>query len=186
MCFKEDLQTSSAELVYGETLRLPREFFEPTTDTTSDLTHFSARLRNVVQDLQPVAGIPARPEEDIRFQGLAHSQPRFSKRRRSAWCTIQPSDTGPHAVLKRANKFFTILVKGKPLTVSIDRLKPAYLLEDTTTTTNKDSRRSKSPEAVKNIADRKSKDKVTEQAEPAKENTTRSGRHVRFPDHYRH
>lgn len=44
-CFKDDLQTSSAELVYGETLRLPGEFFDPISNTTNDITDFTARLR---------------------------------------------------------------------------------------------------------------------------------------------
>ncbi|CAK1584822.1 unnamed protein product [Parnassius mnemosyne] len=46
--FKEDLQSSSAELVYGEPLRLPGEFFDPTINVMSDITDFTARLHNFV------------------------------------------------------------------------------------------------------------------------------------------
>lgn len=43
--YKEDLQTSSAELLYGENLRLPGEFFQSRTGTTSvtDMADFTAR-----------------------------------------------------------------------------------------------------------------------------------------------
>ena len=41
---------------------------------------------------------------------------------------LQPPYTGPFRVLKRADKHFTVDVKGKSDQVSIDRLKPAYAL----------------------------------------------------------
>lgn len=53
--YKEDLQASSAELLYGETLRLPGEFFQPQTDTASsnDMTDFTARLRSMMTEIRP-------------------------------------------------------------------------------------------------------------------------------------
>lgn len=53
--FKEDLQTTSAELLYGEPLRLPGEFFntEPDFGGTPVLTEFASKLRGIVQNLKP-------------------------------------------------------------------------------------------------------------------------------------
>lgn len=51
--FKEDLNASSAELLYGEPLRLPGEFFQTSESGTTDITDFTARLQTFVKNLQP-------------------------------------------------------------------------------------------------------------------------------------
>ena len=43
---------------------------------------------------------------------------------------LQPPYTGPFAVTARTDKTFTLLIKGQAVTVTIDRLKPAYILSD--------------------------------------------------------
>ncbi|GBP39367.1 Transposon Tf2-6 polyprotein [Eumeta japonica] len=52
---KEDLQTTSAELLYGEPLRLPGEFLDEKVDFdyTVDLTEFMSRLHSIVRNLRP-------------------------------------------------------------------------------------------------------------------------------------
>jgi hypothetical protein len=40
---------------------------------------------------------------------------------------LQPTYDGPYRVVERAEKFFTIDYNGRDDTVSLDRLKPAYL-----------------------------------------------------------
>ncbi|GFY55610.1 transposon Tf2-6 polyprotein [Trichonephila inaurata madagascariensis] len=39
--------------------------------------------------------------------------------------------TGPHEVIRRTDKVFTILINGRKKAVSIDRVKPAYVWDDT-------------------------------------------------------
>ncbi|GFU03542.1 retrovirus-related Pol polyprotein from transposon opus [Trichonephila clavipes] len=41
---------------------------------------------------------------------------------------LEPPYEGPYAVQKKYDKYFTILIKDKAVNISIDRLKPAYLL----------------------------------------------------------
>jgi hypothetical protein len=43
---------------------------------------------------------------------------------------LEPSYSGPHKVLSRRAKTLQILVRGKPLTVSTDRVKPAYIFNE--------------------------------------------------------
>ncbi|CAK1601376.1 unnamed protein product [Parnassius mnemosyne] len=45
--FKDDLRTSSAELFYGEPLRLPNEFFQATAPGSIDISDFTTRLRQI-------------------------------------------------------------------------------------------------------------------------------------------
>ena len=40
---------------------------------------------------------------------------------------LQPLYNGPYPVVRRTNKYFTVDINGHKDTVSIDRLKPAYL-----------------------------------------------------------
>ncbi|KOB52383.1 Uncharacterized protein OBRU01_25987, partial [Operophtera brumata] len=83
--------------------------------------------------------------------------------------TFHPSYSGPHEVLQHGDKVFKILVKGKAMTVSIDRLKPAYIL----------STASPSLELTPDPEPRPT------EGTKAQICTTRSGRQVRFTDFYR-
>ena len=49
---KEDLKCSTAELVYGTTLRLPGEFFDTSAATTSDPTEYTSKLTTAMQQLR--------------------------------------------------------------------------------------------------------------------------------------
>ncbi|GBO31157.1 hypothetical protein AVEN_136213-1 [Araneus ventricosus] len=43
---------------------------------------------------------------------------------------LEPPYAGPYKVLSKTEKIFTVEIDGKPTTVSIDRLKTAYLFSD--------------------------------------------------------
>jgi len=46
---------------------------------------------------------------------------------------LQSPYDGPYEVLSRGKKTYKIRIRGKPVRVTIDRLKPAYILEDEVT-----------------------------------------------------
>ncbi|CAK1590640.1 unnamed protein product [Parnassius mnemosyne] len=125
--FKADLQCSSAELVYGEPLRLPGEFFESTVSTTTDITDFTARIRSVCEKLQPRPASRHNKNKIFIYKDLANSSHVFLREDRLK-STFHPAYSGPHEVTERGDKVFKIIVKGKQIAVSIDRLKPAYML----------------------------------------------------------
>jgi len=53
---KEDLKFTAAEMVYGTTLRLPGEFFTPsTTDSLPDPSNFIHQLKTHFQTVRPTA-----------------------------------------------------------------------------------------------------------------------------------
>lgn len=173
---KEDLNTSSAELVYGEPLRLPGEFFghgQPAH--TTDITEFTARMKAFAEKIQPVPTQHHSQRKVFVYKNLATCSHVFLREEmlRSA---LQPAYTGPHEVIKRGAKFFKIKLKGKDVTVSVDRLKPAFILTDDTKPSQNQFERSPTPNL----------DLQPQQSEPSSTvRTTRSGRRVHFPDFYR-
>lgn len=168
--FKEDLQTSSAELVYGEPLRLPGEFFGHNVSYyTTDITDFSARMKTFAEKVRPVPPQHHSKHKVFVYKNLATCSHVFL-REDMLRGSLQPAYTGPHEVLKRGAKFFKIRVKNNDQTVSIDRLKPAYLLSEDV---SPDHSTPHSPPQLQ----------IHEP--PADCRTTRSGRRVRFPDFYR-
>jgi hypothetical protein len=52
--WKDDLNASSAELVYGSPLQLPGEFFVPSPAECTDFTEFASWLRVHIAKLRPI------------------------------------------------------------------------------------------------------------------------------------
>lgn len=184
--FKEDLKTTSAELLYGEPLRLPGEFLEPKpVSDIVDLTLFTSRLRDIIQNLRPSpASRHIGSRSTFIFKDLATCTHVFLRD-----CTVggslKPAYTGPFEVLERGDKIFTLLVNGKNTTVSIDRIKPAYTLQEPDNTFNTPSI---TPTNTHTSPTQSYTPRTEDQVLPdADEHVTktRSGRRVRFPDYYR-
>ena len=131
---KDDIHCMAAELVYGTSLRLPREFFDCSQDDpVYDPAAYVSQLQSVMQRLKP---IPVRP----------HSRRKVYISKALATCThvfvchdairkpFQALYDGPYKVLQRTEKYFAVDVKGKQDTISLDRLKVAHLDKDNNNT----------------------------------------------------
>lgn len=161
--WKEDINASAAELVYGEPLRLPGEFFTPNKENTTDVTDFAARLRRHIAKLTPK---PVNWHSEKNFylpKNLTTAEYVFL-RQDAARRPLEPPYTGPYKVLERGLKTMKLQIQGRHATVSIDRVKPAHMTQDTT--------------KPHTIPQENSNEIVPERR-------TRSGRLVRFPTHYR-
>nr|VZI05873.1 unnamed protein product [Spirometra erinaceieuropaei] len=106
-----DIGCTAADLVYGTSLRLPGDYVE--------------RLRSAMRNLRatPPRASPANsfipPDLDkCDFVWVRHDAVRRS---------LQPPYDGPYKVLRRSDKDVVIDRNGKTDTVSIDRVKPAYI-----------------------------------------------------------
>ena len=121
---KDGLIHSSAEMVYGQPLVVPGEFFP--YDSTADQSH-AETLRRIVKDLAPcrpskqhqhtTSYVPAElKSSDYAFiREDAHKPPLSNPYR------------GPYRVLARTDKSYRIQLDNREDWISIDRLKPAYL-----------------------------------------------------------
>ena len=124
---KEDLQTSSAELVYGAPLTLPGEFVAEGADVTSK--RFIEILRNKITHLNPTP--TTRHCRTTSFIPRDQQYCEYVFVRRDAHRTpLQMLYEGPYRVLQRDEKAFTVDIGGRPELISIDRLKPARLDPD--------------------------------------------------------
>ena len=123
---KEDLKCSTAELVFGTTLRLPGEYISPSAQADiTDMGNYAYRLRFHMRRLAPVQPRPQSRRVFVHkdLDGCSHVWVRHDGVRRP----LQPPYDGPFKVLRRREKFFTIERNGKRDTISLDRLKPAHL-----------------------------------------------------------
>ena len=156
---KEDISSTAAEMVYGTNLRLPGEFFTPSsTPSLPDPSDYVSQLRTHMQHIRPPLPRPSQRNSHVN-ESLSTATHVFI-RRDAVRKPLQPPYDGPYSVLKRTDKHFTVDINGRKDTVSVDRLKPAHLDNDI-------------PHPIS----------PTDSTAVAPCRTTRSGRRVHFPRH---
>lgn len=130
--FKEDLQASPADLVYGEPLHLPGEFVCPSSllGLIGD-SAFAEQLRKHMASLSPTPPSRHGERRTFIFKDLESATHVFL-RDDTIKSSLKPPYSGPHKVISRAQdgKTLTILVGERHLTVSLDRVKPAFILSE--------------------------------------------------------
>lgn len=171
--YRPDLAASTAELVYGENLRLPAEFLGNTKECNAQPAELIQKLRARFKDLRPEPGSRHGQKRIFVFEDLRTTTHVFV-RVDAVKSPLQNPYEGPFPVISRAEKTFVVRLRGKETTVSIDRLKPAYLLNDNIRFDEASEQTTLT--VVRNTTD----DRPTRTQEPVR---TRSGRQVRFPDH---
>ena len=121
---RADLGCSPAELFYGNSLRLPQDFYHAAPEVTPDPASYLSRLREFAHTLQPSASRPAATPVHLSpdLQTCTHVFVRNEKRR-----SLEPPYDGPFPVLRRSDKYFSVDIRGTTRVISIDRLKPAHL-----------------------------------------------------------
>lgn len=122
---KEDLQASSAELVYGSPIAVPGDLVR-TRQTTPSPADVLPLVRSTVRQLTPT---PMSRHGFVRVntpESLNSSAYVFIRRDGHRPPLTPPYD-GPYKVIKKDAKGFTLDMGGRHKLVSIDRLKPAHL-----------------------------------------------------------
>lgn len=184
--WRVDPDCSPAELVYGSTLRLPGEFFQPPAARTFEPdSTFLKHLQHTMRSVQPPAPkfhgqqstyVPA----NLASTGYVYV--RIDCHRHP----LQRPYRGPYRIIDTSEKFFTLDIKGRSEKISIDRLKAAFV---TPLTSSNDKKRGSSVEAPSpSILPSTSTESVTvPSSSPVAhpEMLTRSGRISRLPERFR-
>ena len=127
--FKPDLGTSAAQLVFGEALRLPGEFFRnPEAARKQSASELTRTIRQLVSDITPTpTAWHRRPDDNRPFVSAAlASAAQVFVRIDGYKAPLQAPYKGPYPVLERGPKAYIVDLDGKTESVAVDRLKPAY------------------------------------------------------------
>ena len=186
---KEDLNASTAELVYGSPLTVPGDFVPD--GQPKQTPRQLQQLRDRVGNLRPVP-TSAHGEKHIKTNvpgALRHARFVFI-RRDARKAPLQTPYEGPFEVLKHGDKFFKLRIGNEEDTVSIDRLKPAYVDKSQPTQVaippkrgRPPKRQAAEPPGVKNN-NRATEDKDTPPTITTYAEVTRSGRTSRPPKRF--
>ncbi|UYV75949.1 hypothetical protein LAZ67_13001892, partial [Cordylochernes scorpioides] len=123
---REDTGFSISQMVYGKTIKLPGEFFEkPVSRVDSSL--FISNLIEYMQMVKPIATNHNIIKDIFIHKDLFKSDQVFLRINRIRK-PLEPYYEGPYPVLEKSDKFFTLRIKNREVKISVDRLKPAYIL----------------------------------------------------------
>lgn len=159
---KEDIDASPAEMLYGQTLRLPGEFFDEIEihQKPNNEEDFISNFRLNMRQIKPTSTAHHTKEKPFIHKSLANST---------------------HVFIERNNKFYKVEINGRTDTVSIDRLKPAFLptfhYESPTNDLNDQSEKT-------NQSTINEQPRIIHPISPDDIKRTRSGRRVHFPARY--
>ena len=128
---KDELQCSPADLVYGQSLRLPQEFRAPMLEPCTP-SQFVSGLKEHFKNLKAP---PTRIQANSSYidQHLNKCK-QVLVRNDHVQNPLELRYSGPYHVLDKQAKYFLISINGKPKTVSIDRLKAFHEDEKEKTT----------------------------------------------------
>lgn len=121
--YKEDLKASVAELVYGQSLKIPGDFF--TVPKFEDPSSLVTTLRKSMCDLQPTPTSMHSNNKPFISKNLltcTHVWIRVDAKTKS----LGQKYTGPYEICKRTPKYFQVKINDKLQNVSINRLKAVY------------------------------------------------------------
>nr|XP_026490427.1 uncharacterized protein LOC113396632 [Vanessa tameamea] len=127
-CLRDDTQISAAELVYGEAIRLPGDFFQPQRQDISDDDIFVKKIRERIANLSSVPRRNARQGNIFVHANLKDCTHVFVREDKITK-PLSPPYSGPYKVIERTDKYFKIDKADTEKCISIDRLKPAFTID---------------------------------------------------------
>ncbi|KFD54770.1 LOW QUALITY PROTEIN: hypothetical protein M513_04470, partial [Trichuris suis] len=137
---KEDLGFSVAEMVYGQTICLPGEFFIASNEPARDRSRLISDIRTAIQRMVPVpTNHHGNPTPFVHKDLMSSSH--VLVRKGGVKKPLTAPYYGPFRVIERSKNFFTLDMHGEHRVVCLDRLKPAFLPTDDTFQVNNDSSR---------------------------------------------
>jgi len=122
--YKEDLDATPAEMVFGTTIRLPGEFLAK-NEKSCLISEFANELRRVMDQLRPVPASKHCQEKFFVQKDLSTCTHVFVRDDKVRPALKQPYD-GPFKVIRRDSKGFDVDIQGKVVKVSVNRIKAAF------------------------------------------------------------
>lgn len=127
--WKKDVQSTAAEMVFGEPIRLPGQFLHQQTVPGHESDDYVGRLRKIMSSLKPQVKRHGLTSTFV-FKDLETTPYVFVRHDVSTGGSLQPPYDEPYEVLNKAQKTFKLRIRGRPTNVTVDRLKPAYIMPE--------------------------------------------------------
>ncbi|KAL4701972.1 hypothetical protein ACJJTC_017818 [Scirpophaga incertulas] len=129
---RTDNNVSAAEMTYAQTIRLPSDFYDTQKVVSCDDYSLVQKLRSILNSLKP----NSKSHSSKSF--FIHPDLReceFVFVRNDVHKPLKPTYDGPYRVLKRGTKVYEIQFPNRIVNISIDRLKPAYTIQESASET---------------------------------------------------
>jgi transposase InsO family protein/predicted aspartyl protease len=126
---RSDTGVSAAEITLGHVLRLPGEFYDSSSHRSFEPVEYVRELRDIISNLKP-SPTEQRDSRAVFVHPDLRTCEMVFVRVDAVRKPLQPPYDGPYRVIKRGSKVFTIQLPGRQSQISIDRLKPAYILSE--------------------------------------------------------
>lgn len=126
---RSDTGVSAAQMVYGNNIRLPGEFCANTKQQCNNDAELIGKIRESIHKIRPVS-IKNRDQKSIFVHPDLNTCKFVFVRNEVERSSLEPSYSGPYKILQRTSKVFKIQLPHRETRVSIDRLKPAYILNE--------------------------------------------------------
>lgn len=122
---------SAAEMTFGRNLRLPGDFYDLSSarDNVTDSYNLVDKIRENISKLRSVESSHSNSQKFFIHSDLQKCNYVFV-RDDTVRKPLKPPYVGPFRVIKRGTKVYVIQLPNKQMSISIDRLKPAYMLVD--------------------------------------------------------
>lgn len=123
----QDIGFSSAEMVFGKNIRLPGEIFDSVKPKYTD--NWIEEFLSAMDQFKPTPAIRHGNHQyfvPTDLMNCSHVFVRIDAVRKP----LQPPYEGPFRVISRTDKIFKINQNGIEKVISIDRLRPAYILSE--------------------------------------------------------
>lgn len=120
---------SITEMVYGTPIRLPADLFEKTNPISITPNTTVELLRNHLQNIKPIPIIHAGFKSIFVHKDLKDCKQVFV-REETVTKGLKSVYKGPYEVIERNTKYFKIKLGNKTDNISVDRIKPAYSLNE--------------------------------------------------------
>lgn len=122
--YKDDIKGTPSEMLYGQTLQIPGQFFN-TQEEITDSPEFIQKFKNAIKKIKPIQ-TNHHGNKPVFVHKALNACTHVFLRNDATRSNFQPPYRGPFKVLQRYNKFFKISINNKTEKISIDRLKPAF------------------------------------------------------------
>ncbi|XP_046144930.1 uncharacterized protein LOC123988532 [Osmia bicornis bicornis] len=123
--FKEDINASAAEMLYGTAIRLPGEFFV-TVEESTDPQIFLGKFRQHIRQVKP-SSVAHHNKPKIFVQKALDTCTHVFVRVDAVKKPLEAPYEGPFEIIERVTEhIYKINYKGREVNISVERLKPAF------------------------------------------------------------